>query len=134
MRHGTMAVLAAALIVGAIGCKKEPENQRISVDQEPPFRTEAELLPDETTTGNGTTSDEIAVVYTGTDDPLADANATLTEKPGPGKHVIVRGDTLYSLARRYLGHGRRWKEIQAANPGLDPRKLRIGQEIVIPAE
>lgn len=125
MRHGTIAVLAAALLVGTLGCKKEPD-QRISVDQDPPFRTEAELLPDETTIE----TDEIAVNDTGTDDETINANASA----GPGKHVIVKGDTLYSLAKRYLGHGRRWKEIQAANPGLDPKKLRVGQEIVIPAE
>lgn len=134
MRHGTMAVLAAALLVGALGCKQEPENKRISVEQEPPFRTEAELIPDETATGDGTTNDEITRVYTGADDPAIDANTTAFEKLGPRKHVIVKGDTLYSLARRYLGHGRRWQEIQAANAGLDPRKLRVGQEIVIPAK
>ena len=134
MRHGTIAVLAAALLVGALGCKPEPENKRISVEQEPPFRTEDEIAPDEATTGDGTAGDEIVVVDAGTDDPAADANAAPPVEAGPRKHVIVKGDTLYSLAKRYLGHGKRWKDIQAANPGLDPRKLRVGQEIVIPAE
>jgi len=134
MRHGTIAVLAAALLVGALGCKQEPENKRISVEQEAPFRTEAEIVPDEPTTEKGTVQDEIAVDDTGADGGTIDANAAASEKPGPRKHVIVKGDTLYSLAKRYLGHGRRWKEIQAANPGLDPNKLRVGQEIVIPAE
>ena len=49
-------------------------------------------------------------------------------------HRIAKNDTLWSLARRYLGDPKRWPEIQQANPGLDPRTLQIGQAIKIPTE
>ena len=49
-------------------------------------------------------------------------------------HTVSPNDSLYSLSRRYLGDPKRWPEIVRANPGLDPRKLRIGQKIVIPAQ
>ena len=52
-------------------------------------------------------------------------------------HVIKQGDTLWSLAVRYLGSGHRWTEIQNLNDGpekCDPHKLRIGATLAIPAK
>lgn len=48
--------------------------------------------------------------------------------------VVEKGDTLRSIARRELGDERRWKEIQSANPGLDPAKLAIGMRIKLPSK
>lgn len=129
MRHGTIAVLAAALLVGAFGCKKEPENQRISVEQEAPFRAEAEMVPDETTIETG----EIAAGDTGTDDGVTDANTS--EGSATRTYVVKRGDKGFmDIARKQLGDVHRWREIRDLNQGVDSRKLRIGQEIVIPAK
>jgi serine-type D-Ala-D-Ala carboxypeptidase/endopeptidase (penicillin-binding protein 4) len=44
-------------------------------------------------------------------------------------HVIRSGDTLDALARRY---GVTVRELEAANPGLDPRRLIPGRSIRIP--
>jgi nucleoid-associated protein YgaU len=41
-------------------------------------------------------------------------------------------DTLSEIALRELGSSRRWQEIQAVNPGLDPARLRSGQTIALP--
>lgn len=49
-------------------------------------------------------------------------------------HTVQKGDTLSSLALRYLGDSSRWKELAAANPGLDPEKLRAGTRVIIPAQ
>ncbi len=48
-------------------------------------------------------------------------------------YVIAKGDTLSSIAARYLGSARRWPEIVAANGRLDPQTLQIGQVIRLPA-
>lgn len=48
-------------------------------------------------------------------------------------HVVVAGDTLWALAVRFLGTGTRWRELADANKVRDPRKLRIGTRLVIPA-
>ena len=57
--------------------------------------------------------------------------------PGlPTSHVVVRGDTLGSIARRYYGRSDRWRDIHAANRtviGPDPDRLVPGQVLVIPA-
>jgi membrane-bound lytic murein transglycosylase D len=45
-------------------------------------------------------------------------------------HVIVSGDTLSALARRY---GASVELIEQANPGVKPRSLKLGQRILIPA-
>lgn len=47
-------------------------------------------------------------------------------------YVIQRGDTLWSIASRVYQDGQRWREIQVANPGLQPTRLRVGQEIMLP--
>lgn len=46
------------------------------------------------------------------------------------EHVIAKGDTYSDLAKKY---GVSVKAIEAANPGVDPKKLKLGQKINIPA-
>ena len=55
---------------------------------------------------------------------------TPTATPTPIIYVIKRGDTLLPIARQF---GVTVKEIQEANGIGDPRRLHIGQEIIIPA-
>ena len=52
----------------------------------------------------------------------------------PTAHTIRRGDTLAGLAARYLGSTARWREITALNRGLNPRRLQIGDRILIPSD
>ena len=60
------------------------------------------------------------------------------EEPAPplaGKavrYVVKHGETLDLIARRELGAVARRDEILKWNEGLDPRRLRAGQEIVLP--
>jgi nucleoid-associated protein YgaU len=51
-----------------------------------------------------------------------------------GEYTIKVGDTLGSIAAKELGSKNKWKELQSANPGLDPRNLRAGQKIKIPGK
>jgi LysM repeat protein len=54
---------------------------------------------------------------------------TPTVTPTPIIYVIQKGDTLIPIARKF---GVTVEEIQEANGITDPRRLRIGQEIIIP--
>lgn len=56
--------------------------------------------------------------------------AATGSRPAQRSHTIKSGDTLTSIAGRY---GVKVDALQAANPGLDPRKLRVGQVIHVPA-
>jgi len=44
-------------------------------------------------------------------------------------HVVKSGETLATIARRY---GIRLDALKACNPGLDPRRLRVGQTLNLP--
>lgn len=50
------------------------------------------------------------------------------------KHVIVKGDTLWALAKVIYGNGELWKTIAAANGNPVPEKLEVGKELQIPAK
>jgi len=58
---------------------------------------------------------------------------TATESGGRA-HTVAKGDTLYSLARKYYGDQRRWRDIYEANRSLvsDPNKIYVGQRLIIP--
>lgn len=50
--------------------------------------------------------------------------------PAMTKYVIQSGDSFYSIAK---AHGVSQKAVEAANPGVDPKKLKLKQEINLPA-
>jgi LysM repeat protein len=57
-------------------------------------------------------------------------------KPAPADdaivHKVASGETLATIAKWYSGKTTTWREIAAANPGLDPSRLKEGQVIRIP--
>lgn len=58
---------------------------------------------------------------------------TLTlSAPHSGIYVVRKGDTLASISRRIYGNERMIHALERANPGLDPRRMRIGQKIRLP--
>lgn len=50
--------------------------------------------------------------------------------PGGFPYTITIGDTFFSIARRF---GIAVPALEAANPGVDPNRLQIGQQICVPA-
>lgn len=85
------------------------------------------ISPENLKVGQKLTIPEVAgaSAATTTDSPAA---------PAAGEYTIKSGDTLGSIALKELGSKNRWKEIQDANPGLDPRNLRAGQKIKVPGK
>ena len=65
--------------------------------------------------------------------PLPEITAPPAAKPAP-TYTVMKTDTLWSIAKRQLGNGQRWKDIVAENPGLDPGKLTPGQTLRLPAK
>ena len=54
-------------------------------------------------------------------------------KPQFRTYTVEKNDSLASIAKKMLGSSARWTEIAKANEGLDPKKLRIGQSILVPS-
>jgi nucleoid-associated protein YgaU len=69
-------------------------------------------------------------------DPAAyrSASKQASAPPRTRRYEIQIGDNLESIARNHLGRSTRWRDIKALNPGLDERRLRPGQSILIPVK
>jgi len=124
MRYAEALLLAMVLVLP--GCKKPPAETMTAGDQ-PPLRPIESLAPTRPAAPSG---------------PKATAEAPTTKpavarpEPTPPQYItykIQKGDTLWSLAGKFLGDPKRWTQIVAANPGLDPKKLAVDQEIRIPS-
>lgn len=65
--------------------------------------------------------------------PIPAPTPMVTELPptSPKEHVIAKGDLLVNIAKKY---GVTVAAIEKANPGVDPKKLKVGQKIAIPAK
>lgn len=48
-------------------------------------------------------------------------------------HAILPGETFSSLAQKYYGDAKLYRRIVNANPDIDPRRLKVGMKVKIPA-
>ncbi len=62
-------------------------------------------------------------------DPALEAGLRSLSEPRGLQHTLVKGETLYSLSRKYKVPV---AALVAANPGLDPRKMRVGSQVTVP--
>lgn len=62
--------------------------------------------------------------------------STPTWTPGSGEYIVASGDSLWSIAQKTLGSGRRWNLIYEANRDTiqDPNKIFVGQKLKIPMD
>lgn len=67
-------------------------------------------------------------------DAQADAATTQTQAPlSESVYTVAEGDSLWSIARKQLGKGSRYKEILAMNPHISKDKpLAIGTKLKLP--
>lgn len=95
-------VMTILFALVAVGCGRQPEAEPTPVPQEPTAVQAPTPIPPEPTPS------------------------------GPISYTIRSGDTLMLLAVEFLGDASLWPEIAAANPGMDPDNIYVGQEILIP--
>ena len=107
MKYVTVTAILCAMVV--VGCGRQPEAEPTPVPQ-----TSTAVQPPT---------------------PIQPTPIPPTPTPsGPISYTIEKGDTLERLAVEFLGEASRWPEIAAANPDLDPDKIHVGQEILIPRD
>lgn len=136
MRHA-IAILGVLCLAAGLSCEK-PEPQ-MPAPPTPPVRPMAELKP-----ASHPKPSALAVARRPAPTTKRITRPTLlVVKPAPvtrpkdtppalRTYTVRKKDTLWSIAKRHLGDGQRWREIVAANPGLDHRKLMPGQTIKLP--
>ncbi len=129
MRYAVTVWLLLPLAL--VGCKQQSKGP-VTTTTEPPPQTALEPIPPAEPTPE-TTPPHAPVVtpppsqyYEPSPPPAA------TPAPAVNTYTVQKGDTLWSISLRFLGDGKRWREIVEANPGLEPSKLRIGQVIILP--
>ncbi len=110
--------LVACCLALAGGCGRLiPAPTPTTVAQQPPTAT---ATPAPTVTRRATFTPVPAT-------PSNTPTATVT--PTPLVYVVKKGDTLLAIARQY---GLTVSDVQSANGIADPRRLHIGQELIIP--
>ena len=121
MKIGVLCVLVvgvAGLTAMLIqGCKRE----QVSEENTPPVDTNTVVM--DTNTPPMVASNPPVVA------PPVYAAPPVVENPGM-EYVVVHGDTLGKIAK---SHGVTLNALKAANPGVEPTKLKAGQKLTIPA-
>jgi len=117
-----VVVLLLACLGAVAGCQRPA--QEWALDEQP------DLLPVVEVTSDYEAPLEPEVVVVSPSVPL---EPLPTKQPVQiNTYTIQRGDTLWSIAQRIYGNGKRWRDIVKANEGLDPTKLRVGQKVILP--
>lgn len=136
-----MRRIVPVLLVGlgalASGCQNK--NKATSYREEPYTPTYSSLdALDQTTAArpSAPAADASPAAETTTPDAGTAAPDEPLEPVAPvGRTYVVRkGDTLFSLARRFYNDERRWRDIWQANRDKlpDPNKLAVGMTLVLP--
>ena len=125
-------IIAAAASLALVGCQQQKGPQTTELADAPQQRPVEELLPKpqpQPSEPAGPTTPPPAAKVT-----AVEPAPTPPPAGTPRSHTLQKGDTLWSLAVKYLGQGRRWPEIVRANPDLHlvPERLPVGKTIIIP--
>jgi LysM repeat protein len=119
----SVAGLAAMLIQG---CKRTPSGETTDTAT-PTIDTNAPVIAD---TNAPAIDTNMPVMVPPTVTSNAAAAYTPPVVPAGTEYTVVKGDILETIAKK---NGVTLKALQAANPGVVPTKLKIGQKLTIPA-
>ncbi|MDR3457638.1 MAG: LysM peptidoglycan-binding domain-containing protein [Verrucomicrobiae bacterium] len=131
LKIGVSCVLAlsiAGLVVMLIqGCKREQPTTEAGVDTNPPVMTE----PNTNTPSVDTNVVSVPPPMPTNTTPVVIPPPVVEPVTTPGsEYEVVKGDTLSKIAK---AHHVTLKELEAANPGVDSKHLKLKQKLVIPA-
>jgi LysM repeat protein len=118
-----VAGLSAMLIEG---CKRTPTDADNST---PTIDTNAPAVTDTNTPVIDTNAPVVAPAMTNTPAPVVTTPPPQVA-PAETEYVVIKGDTLGKIAKK---NGVTVKALEAANPGVVPKKLKVGQKLSIPS-
>ncbi|MCC7408689.1 MAG: LysM peptidoglycan-binding domain-containing protein [Phycisphaeraceae bacterium] len=116
MRRTLALVLMVTMVVGLTGCKAKQKDQLSDAPPPPP-------APADTMVDMSYQAPPPAPAYV----------APQPSAPAGNTYTVQKGDTLWSISRRFYGDPKRWTEIAAAN-GIDQNTkiIKVGQVLTIP--
>lgn len=117
----TLTAACLTLAVG-VGCKQAPPE--VAEVPPPPPSYEPTPLPPVAIEDNGGAMPGGPQVYPEPVEPAPPA--------GQQTYTVRKGDTLWAIATRVYGNGQKWVDIAQANPSVDPAKLAVGQQLILP--
>jgi nucleoid-associated protein YgaU len=127
--HDTQPRFVGFLILlvacGVMGCEKPPAHDVNMAYDTPPMMAEPEA----------STGPQPAPVIVLTPIEAETEVTQLTPPPATTvTYVVVYGDTFWNIATKQLGNGQRWREIRDLNASVDPKKMRPGTNLRLPAK
>jgi len=137
------ALFALAALVVTVGCQKNPKPVADDTDMAyQPLNQMDTTSATNTSTPRSYESDPYASdpLVSRYDDPSPAAAPPPTPHEdtvvagGARTHTMQKGDTLYSLARKYYNDQSKWRKIWEANRAQisDPNRIPLGAKLVIP--
>ena len=69
----------------------------------------------------------------GVDPNFADLKHDIEARQGNQNYTVQPGDNLSKISKRFYGDANRYMSIAKANNLEDPDKIKVGQELIIPA-
>jgi len=135
MRYTATMIVVAALVT-TLGCNKQPNPAQVA-ELQPQVRPIEQLKPISPAKPEAVQAPTAQTQSPASEPSKEPQRLSDIGKNGPTRprtYTIKKADTLWSIAVRFLGDGKRWKEIVDENPGLDPRKLKPGQTVRLPKE
>jgi nucleoid-associated protein YgaU len=123
-----LSIAAVTLMAFGAGCSSTKTADNSKLQPTPAVATVNPPAPQETMVS----SEQPLVVDTRTPSQPAIDASPISGPTGGGTYTVKHGDTLFHIAAVSYGSGGQWKKIVAANPGVDPKHLKVGQKLVIP--
>ena len=103
-----------------------------------PTRKSYDEIADEVINGNWGNGEErkIALTNAGYDysavQSIVNSKLGVTSNQSKTYYTVVKGDTLWAIAKKYYGDGNRYPEIARANNISNPNIISVGQKLLIP--
>jgi len=104
------------------GCKRE----QTQVENQPPLETNEAVMSTNLPPPVEASNPPVQPPPVVTSPPIAPSVAA----PAGTEYVVVKGDSVWKIAHN---NGVSVRALEAANPGIDPARLKVGQKLVIPA-
>jgi len=130
--RSSVTIVAVLVLLLSVGCEKQEVPSAHVGELQPPRRPMEELQPAASLAPEAVPAAEPEPLVAAA--PIEPAPQEPAASPALRMYTVMKNDTLWSISKRHLGSGKRWKEIVAINPGLDPAKLMPGQVITLPEE